>query len=67
MTEFVEILMKVKNGNSKSKEKLMNMYRPLLYKETLVDGIFGEDLLQGLCVIRLTYISRFNMKYQNGE
>ena len=33
MDEFVEMLVKAKNGDLKSKEELLNMYRPLLCKE----------------------------------
>lgn len=33
MAEFVEMLVKAKNGELKSKEELLDMYRPLLYKE----------------------------------
>ena len=64
MPEFVEMLMKAKHGDSKSKEELLNMYRPLLYKEALVDGIFDEDLFQELCLVFLTCISRFNVQYR---
>lgn len=64
MAEFVEMLVKAKNGDAKSKEKLLNMYRPLLYKEALVGGIFDEDLFQELCLVFLTCISRFNVQYR---
>lgn len=64
MAEFVEMLMKAKHGDSKSKEELLNMYRPLLYKKALVDGIFDEDLFQELCLVFLTCISRFNVQYR---
>lgn len=64
MAEFAEMLMKAKHGDSKSKEELLNMYRPLLYKEALVDGIFDEDLFQELCLVFLTCISRFNVQYR---
>ena len=67
MAEFVEMLVKAKNGDSKSKEALLNMYRPLLYKEALVDGIFDEDLFQELCLVFLTCVSRFNVQYRQGR
>lgn len=67
MAEFVEMLVKAKHGDSKSKEELLNMYRPLLYKEALVDGIFDEDLFQELCLVFLTCVSRFNVQHQNGD
>lgn len=67
MAEFVEMLVKAKNGELKSKEELLDMYRPLLYKEALVDGIFDEDLFQELCLVFLTCVSRFNVQYQNGD
>lgn len=62
MAEFVEMLVKAKNGELKSKEELLDMYRPLLYKEALVDGIFDEDLFQELCLVFLTCVSRFNVQ-----
>ena len=64
MAEFVEMLVKAKNGELKSKEELLDMYRPLLYKEALADGIFDEDLFQELCLVFLTCVSRFNVQYQ---
>lgn len=67
MAEFVEMLVKAKNGDSKSKEELLNMYRPLLYKEALVDGIFDEDLFQELCLVFLTCVSRFNVHINKTE
>lgn len=67
MAEFVETLVKAKNGDEKAKEALLNMYRPLLYKEALVDGIFDEDLFQELCLVFLTCVSRFNVQCQQGR
>ena len=64
MDEFVEMLVKAKNGDLKSKEELLNMYRPLLCKEALVDDIFDEDLFQELCLVFLTCVSRFNIQYR---
>jgi len=61
MAEFIEMLGKAKNGDSKATEELLNMYRPLLYKESLISGIFDEDLFQELCIVFLTCISKFKI------
>ena len=43
---FKEILLKAKSGNKDAVEMLLEMYKPLLFKEAIVDGIFDEDLYQ---------------------
>ena len=46
---FKEILLKAKSGNKDAVEMLLEMYKPLLFKEAIVDGVFDEDLYQELC------------------
>ena len=38
------------------------MYHPLLYKESVVNGIFDEDLLQELCLLFLKCVAKFNIR-----
>ena len=40
---------------------LLEMYKPLLFKEAIVDGIFDEDLYQELCMRFIYCIERFNV------
>lgn len=43
MNDFMELFMSAKNGDSSAMEELLHMYYPLLYKESVVNGIFDED------------------------
>lgn len=58
---FKEILLKAKTGNKGAVEMLLEMYKPLLFKEAIVDGIFDEDLYQELCMRFIYCIERFNV------
>lgn len=58
---FKETLLKAKSGNKDAVEKLLEMYKPLLFKEAIVDGIFDEDLYQELCIRFIYCIERFNV------
>ena len=58
---FKEILLKAKSGNKDAVEMLLEMYKPLLFKESIVDGIFDEDLYQELCMRFIYFIERFNV------
>lgn len=40
---------------------LLLMYRPLFLKESIVDGVFDEDLYQELCIVFLRCIRRFHL------
>lgn len=61
MNDFMELFMSAKNGDSSAMEELLHMYYPLLYKESVVNGIFDEDLLQELCLLFLKYVAKFNI------
>ena len=58
---FKEILLKAKFGNKDAVEMLLEMYKPLLFKEAIVDGVFDEDLYQELCMRFIYCIERFNV------
>ena len=45
-----------------STKLLVQMYYPLLYKESVVNGIFDEDLLQELCLLFLKCVAKFNIR-----
>lgn len=62
MADFSKVLMRAKSGDSNSLEALLDMYRPLLYKESIVKGIFDEDLFQELCLVFLNCITRFSIR-----
>lgn len=58
---FKELLLQAKIGYSQAVQELLRMYRPLLMKESIVGGIFDEDLYQELCIVFLRCIQRFKV------
>lgn len=49
---FKDLLLRAKDGDQQAKEEIFLMYRPLLFKESCVNGIFDEDLFQELMRLR---------------
>ena len=56
---FRELLILAKANHSQAMETLLSMYRPLLMKEAVVNGIFDEDLYQELCIVFLRCVRNF--------
>ena len=59
MMEFEEILFRAKMSDKQAIEQIVEMYRPLLIKNALVNGIFDEDLYQELTLELLKCIRYF--------
>ena len=47
---FHELLILAKSGDDLANEKILAMYQPLLTKESVIDGVWDEDLYQELCI-----------------
>lgn len=58
---FKELLIQSKSGNRKATAELFDLYKPLLIKESMADGLFDEDLYQELCLTMLNCIRKFNI------
>lgn len=58
---FRELLILAKANHSQVMETLLSMYRPLLMKETVVNGTFDEDLYQELCIVFLRCVRNFRV------
>lgn len=58
---FRELLLCAKEKDSGAAAKMLSMYKPLLLKESIVTGIFDEDLHQELCLILLGCIQKFRV------
>ncbi len=58
---FKNLLIQAQAGNEKAFGELLNMYRPLLLKESIVDGVFDEDLYQELCIVFLKCVGKFRV------
>ena len=56
---FPELLSHAKAGEHNAINELLSMYRPLIIKESIVDGVFNEDLYQELCITLLNCIKAF--------
>ncbi|MCB6415688.1 helix-turn-helix domain-containing protein [Faecalimonas umbilicata] len=57
--DFEEILFRAKMDDEEAKEQIVEMYRPLLIKNALVNGIFDEDLYQELILETMKCIRGF--------
>ena len=58
---FKELLSRAKDDDLQAKEALLERYKSLLLKGAIIDGIFGEDLYQELCVTLLDCIRKFRI------
>ena len=56
---FKELLFQAKTGCESAIEQILEIYQPLLIKNSLVDGIFDEELYQELVVEVLKCIRHF--------
>ncbi len=57
---FKELLLQAKFGDRTATTELLMLYQPLLLKESIIDGIFDEDLYQELCIVFMRCIDRFD-------
>lgn len=59
MVNFKELLIQAKSGDKDAEESILALYKPLLIKESILDGTFDEDLYQELCITLLNCIRKF--------
>ena len=57
--DFMELLKQAKTGNEPAIAEIMN--RPLLIKNSIIDGSFDEDLFQELSITLLRCIRQFRV------
>lgn len=57
--DFEEVLFRAKQGKETAIEQILTMYRPMLVRNSLVNGEFNEDLYQELVVEVLKCIQYF--------
>ena len=55
------LLLKAKEGNADAVLKILEIYKPLLIKNAIVNGRFDEDLYQELVSTLLQCIQRFQI------
>ena len=61
MLNFQELIIRAKRGENSALEELLEMYRPLLTKESIVEGVLDEDLYQELCYRFIQCIDKFEI------
>ena len=56
---FEEVLLRAKMGDHVATEQIVEMFRPLLIKNSLINGRFDEDLYQELRIEVLKCIRNY--------
>lgn len=56
---FLELVYSAKLGDDIANKMLYEMYYPLLMKESIVNGVFDEDLFQEQCIVFLKCVKIF--------
>ena len=56
---FEATLLQAKEGRSEAVMEIVEMYKPLLITNAIVDGVFDEELYQELTKVLLICIGRF--------
>lgn len=58
---FKELMLQAKSGDNQAVETLLKLYDPFLLKESIVGGVFDEDLHQELCITLINCIRNFRI------
>ena len=58
---FEVTLQQAKEGNTQAILEIVEMYKPLIIRNAIVEGIFDEDLYQELIRVLLSFIKRFEL------
>ena len=58
---FKDLLLNAKAGKELGIISILEMYKPLLIKNSIINGSFDEDLYQELCITLLNCIRSFRM------
>lgn len=58
---FEIILQQAKEGNQAAVMEIVEMYKPLLIKNAVVNGVFDEDLYQELVKVLLFCIKQYRV------
>lgn len=56
---FEEVLFRAKMGDKEATSQILEMFRPLLIKNSLINGRFDEDLYQELRIEVLKCIRKY--------
>ena len=56
---FQDILIRAKLGDENAKLMLLEKYKPMLIKGSIINGCFDEDLYQERCLVLMKAINQF--------
>ena len=56
---FLDILLRAKLGDETAKVMLLEQYKPMLIKGSIINGHFDEDLYQEQCMVLMKCINLF--------
>lgn len=58
---FRELVLRAKVGDEAALSQIIEMYKPLLIKESIINGHFDEDLFQEECITLLRCVEMFRL------
>lgn len=58
---FRETLIRAKLGDETAKLEILEKYKPMLIKNSILNGRFNEDLYQEQCLVLMKCINQFIM------
>ena len=58
---FRDMLLRAKVGDEKAKLDLFEKYKPMLIKNSILNGYFDEDLYQEQCLVLMRCINLFSI------
>lgn len=58
---FRDLLLAAKGGDEDAFSELLEIYKPLLIRYSMINGQFNEDLYQEQCITLLRCISTFEV------
>ena len=58
---FQDILIRAKLGDENAKLMLLEKYKPMLIKGSIINGRFDEDLYQEQCFVLMKCIGKFEI------
>lgn len=61
MVTFREMLIRAKLGDETAKLEILEKYKPMLIKNSILNGRFSEDLYQEQCLVLMKCINQFIM------
>ena len=59
MVTFRDILIRAKLGDETAKLEILEKYKPMLIKNSILNGRFNEDLYQEQCLVLMKCINQF--------